>query len=197
MDDENYYTFIDNISNIKEIIKDFYLENEEYERIINYDVNKWLSHLKYTFKNIWEQYIKDSRRCIIKINGDLFTNYDKIKDYINGYSILKQNYILIILTQSIFAFPFILLHNNVKINNTNLIVSEISNLDIKTFGLNKNIVYECIFKKNIINIKINKYLRIFDFSDNSDKTVCIINLHMEFNLYNFNYSIIKINFTPI
>tara|TARA_B110000037_G_C16884591_1_gene409517 strand:- start:21 stop:656 length:636 start_codon:yes stop_codon:yes gene_type:complete len=196
----NYYTFIDNINNFNNLIKGFYLNGKEYERIIYYDISKWLSNLKNSFKNrqdIWKQYLKDSNRCIIKINNKRFTNFKKINDYLYIYKKIKQNYILIILTQAILASPFILLHNNIKSYNTNLFLSEISELDIKRFNLNKNILYDCIFKKNIINIKIIKYLRIFDFKDGFDKTICIIKIYIEFNLFNFDYSIIKFNFIPV
>ena len=164
-------------------------------------MNEWLLFLIESFKkdtdkkkSIWRQFEKDANRCDIYINNYKLYNINKINNYISIYEIHVQYYILIILTQIVFVIPFFLLQNNL---NSNYILSEISNIDIKRFNINKKIKYECIFKKNKINIQIHKYLRIFDYSNETDNTICIVQLFIEFNLFNNKYSIINFKFKSV
>ena len=202
----NYYTFIDNIKDYNIKIKNFFFKNKQYERIIYYNTEQWLLFLIESFKkdkdkksSVWNQYIKDSNRCYIEINKYKLYNTKDIIKYINIYDISYQYYILIILTQVVFFIPYFLLQNNIKnnINNTNnLIVSEISDLDMKRFNINKTLKYNCYFNTEI-NIQIHKYLRVFDYKNNRDNTICLIKVFIEFNLLNNKYSIIKFKFIPV
>lgn len=198
----NYYTFIDTINNFENKIDNFFIKNKEYERLIYYNLNNWLLFLIESFKNnidkknnIWEQYIKDANRSIIYINNKKLYYSKNINNYINIYETTFQYYILIILSQIIFVIPYCLLQNNFY--NKNYILSELSDIDLKRKNYSKKLIYNCLFTKNNTNIKINKYLRIFNFSNNKDETICIVHIFIEFNLINNKYSIIKFKFIPI
>ena len=207
IDDINYYTFIDYVSNENDKINNFFYKSKKYERLIYYNLNNWLLYLIETYKGkkdknklIWEQYKIDATRSYIYINNKLLKNVKNIRDYIRNYKNIINIYILIILTQVIFVIPFTIIQNNIK--SYNYILSELSDKDIKRYNryinnINKNNIYNCIFNKKDIIIKITKYLRIFKLIKSNDKTISIVKINIEFSLKKNKYSIFRIKFIPI
>ena len=207
IDQINYYTFVDYVDTEKMLINNFFYKSKKYERLIYYDMNKWLTYLIDTYKNkksmnrsIWEQYKIDANRSVIYINDKLLYNVLDIKDYIRKYKNIINVYILIILTQVIFVIPFTLIQNNIMKNK--YILSELSSKDIYKYSkyikdINKNNLYLCSFTKKDIIIKIIKYLRIFKLKKSNDKTISIVKINIEFSFKKNKYSIIKIKFIPV
>ena len=207
IDQINYYTFVDYVDTEKMLINNFFYKSKKYERLIYYDMNKWLTYLIDTYKNkksmnrsIWEQYKIDANRSVIYINDKLLYNVLDIKDYIRKYKNIINVYILIILTQVIFVIPFTLIQNNIMKNK--YILSELSSKDIYKYSkyikdINKNNLYLCSFTKKDIIIKIIKYLRIFKLKKSNDKTISIVKKNIKFSFKKNKYSIIKIKFIPV
>jgi len=165
---ENSYILIsnteDNISHIEEIYIHKTLIILNFKNIIE-DVKKSFRNEE----NIIEQFIIDCKRSNIIINKHI-QDYKKLNKYIRKNINLEYYYqYLICFTQALLSVPYIILSNS-----TNKYVGELNYEERIKFGSYDNIVI------NNNKAKIYKILRIFNITENSDKTLYYIKISMKF-----------------
>ena len=113
--------------------------------------------------------------------------YLEEKYRINNPELEKE--ILLVSTQSIFAIPFFIIQT--QLNEKQLYLAEITDFDMKKYNISKK------YKIDILNnnIKLEKFLRIFQFTKSNDSiTKYIVRIFIDINLVKDRYFILNYYF---
>lgn len=165
---DNSYILISNNENDVSNIEETYI----HKTLIILDFKNIIKDVRKSFKdekNIIEQFIIDCKRSNIIINKHI-QDYKKLNKYIRKNINLEYYYeYLICFTQALLSVPYIILSNSTK-----KYVGELSCKERKKFGSYNNIV----ISNN--KAKIYKMLRIFNITENGDKTLYYIKISMKF-----------------
>ena len=203
----NTFTFIDNIKNVNPEITDFYLDDENFERIINFDLNLLINDIKKSFNSsnqkelIWKQFLIDAKRSNVYINNKYIQEYN-LENIVSLIKSRNKNIsddliqkILILSTQGSFSIPFSIIQNNLK--KQNYFLSELTKEISEKYNAEKKMINSIYIGKEEIILENKKNLRIFKLENCNDKTVNIVRLNLLFHLNNPQYCFFKLKFNFI
>lgn len=176
--------------------KIFQIKNINYENIITIDLDKIINDIANSYSTIEEvhtQFILDIQRSYMTYNGHYIKNIQSLLDYLEekyrltNYKLEKE--ILMLSTQSIFAIPFFIIQS--QVTHKQYYLAEITDLDMKKYKISKK--YKIDILKN--NIKLEKFLRLFTFTDSNDCiTKYIVRILIDINLIGDRYFILNYYF---
>ena len=196
------FIFIDKYDDLINKNMELYEENSYYDKLIQFNMNKWLDNLninKYNKKkfNNFEQFVLDALRSNIYINNHYISDPIFVKNKYEKLSDEMKELIWIFASQSAFVIPFELL--NYDIMKKGYYLSELSSKDSEEYNINKKMIIsitECKEKDYFI-LKNSKILRIFDLIDDNDKTIAFVHIDLEFNINKPEDSFFRYELRPV
>ena len=195
------YVAVDMINNLKSNVNKFFVEGERIERIINFNFKAWLKDVKSSFKSnddIAKQFVTDWNRSNLYCNGNVIPDPSEFINFLeNKFDKKMIRKILMFYTQVSLGLPYEIITKSLNDSQIIYYLGELSKNDamknnlIKRYQINLD-----TNENNKITFKLEKVLRIFKLVNNTDETVSIVHIYLNFNFDN-EFSFFKIIYDPI
>lgn len=166
------------------------IDDNIYESVIKIEYKNYITEIeesyKYDFSEILNQVRRDFYRERVYINKNRVRHLHNFISYAESRYHNKLKYILMCVTQAIFAMPFGFIQSNL---DPGLFLSELG-LDDRH---KKKIIFDITINDTELLIKIKKKFRIFKFNDSGeDETIHIISVKLYLDLIKEDYVNLKI-----
>ena len=186
---KNDYTIIDTIDyNLLNIQFDILNNNHISERFIPIDAKIFIEKIEKSFINsgdIYNQFKNDLIRSKFIINNYNVTKPELIKDFLDfKYDKRTVDKILMLSTQAYLGLPFELIQNSLD----GKYFSEIS----QNNNIPKKFIINIDTDNDTILFKINKNMRIFELNNDDAKTLCLVNIELDYDMENDNFIMMKL-----